>query len=129
MTGWTSEELSRVGGADELVIVSVRRDGTLTKPVTIWVARHDDGLYVRSAVKGRGAAWFRGTQQTHQGRIRAGGIEKEVAFEDADHSVDVAIDAAFEAKYRRYGPRYARPMLTPEARSTTIRLVPRRTRS
>ena len=125
MTSWTSTELSKVGGADELQIASVRGDGTLTKPVTIWVARHDDGLYVRSAVKGRDAAWFRATRRTHRGRIRAGGIDKEVAFEDADDSVADAIDAAFEAKYRRYGLRYVRPMVTPEARSTTTRLVPR----
>lgn len=125
MTAWTSEELNRVGGVEELDIASQRRDGTMTMPVTIWVARHDGGLYVRSAVKGRDAAWFRATQLTRHGRISAGGATKDVTFEDADHRLDGAIDAAFEAKYRRYGPRYVRPMVTPEARSTTLKLVPR----
>ena len=125
MSAWTSEEYDGVGRAEELEIASRRRDGTMTRSVTIWVARHDGGLYVRSAVKGRGAAWFRATRLTHLGRIVAGGIVKDVAFEDADHRLDDAIDSAFEDKYRRYGPRYVRPMMTPEARSTTIKLSPR----
>jgi hypothetical protein len=29
MTAWTSDELSRIGAAEELEIASVRRDGTL----------------------------------------------------------------------------------------------------
>ena len=124
MTAWSSDELSKIGRAEELNIASRRRDGTMTKPVTIWVARHGDGLYVRSAVNGRDAAWFRATQRTRHGRISAGGVHKDVTFEPADHGIDDASDAAFEAKYRRYGPRYFRPMVTPEARSTTIKLIP-----
>jgi hypothetical protein len=41
---WTSDELDRIGWAEELEIASLRRDGTLRKPVTIWVARHGDDL-------------------------------------------------------------------------------------
>ena len=52
MTAWSSDELSSVGGADELDIASVRRDGTLRNPVTIWVVRHGEDLYVRP-VNGR----------------------------------------------------------------------------
>jgi hypothetical protein len=55
MTTWTSDELTRIGAADELEIASLRDDGTLRKPVTIWVVRLGDDLYVRS-VKGRGSA-------------------------------------------------------------------------
>jgi hypothetical protein len=40
-------------------------------PVTIWVVRYDDSLYVRS-VNGRPSTWFRETQVRHEGRIRAG---------------------------------------------------------
>ena len=125
MTAWTAQELGEVGDADELRIASHRRDGTLTSPVIVWVARHGDGLYVRSAVKGPDAAWYRATRLTRQGRISAGGVEKDVRFEDAGDGVDDALDAAFQAKYRRYDQRFVRPLLTPEARSTTIRLVPR----
>ena len=80
MTTWTSDELDKIGRAEELQIASVRRDGTLRKPVTIWVVRHGDDLYVRSGY-GRAAAWFRGTQLRHEGHIKAGGslFESEVA--------------------------------------------------
>ena len=84
-----------------------------------------DELFVRSAVKGSDAAWFRGVQATHEGRIWAGGVEKDVTFADADHARDDDIDAAYRSKYRRYTGRILNSCLTPEARSTTLRLVPR----
>ena len=99
MTAWTSEELSKIEAADELE--SLRGDGRLRGPTTIWVVRLGDDLYVRS-VNGRTAAWFRATQDRHEGRIRAGGVEKDVTFVDADRGIDDAIDAAYRTKYRRY---------------------------
>ena len=124
MTTWTGDELSAIGGADELTIASLRHDGTLRKPVTIWVVRAGDDLYVRSAY-GRTAGWFRGIQLRPEGRIIAGGIEKDVAFEDADPGVADQIDAAYRAKYRRHGAQYVNAVTNDEARSTTIRVVPR----
>src|ERR1700716_4327976 len=94
MTAWTSEELTRIGTAAEVQIAALRRDGTLRNPVTIWVARHDDSLYVRS-VNGRGAAWFRGVLATREGRIWAGGVEKDVIFRGSDNNVGGAPDAAW----------------------------------
>jgi hypothetical protein len=47
MNGWTSEELSEIGTAEELRIRSLRRDGTLRSQTTIWVVRHGEDLYVR----------------------------------------------------------------------------------
>ncbi len=38
-------------------------------------------------------------------------------------SDEAILDAAYRAKYRRY-PQYVAPMLTPEVRATTIKLVP-----
>ena len=46
MTAWTREELTKIAGADELEIASLRRDGTLGSPRTIWVVRVDDDLFV-----------------------------------------------------------------------------------
>ena len=129
MTTWTSDELSKIAAADELELASLRRDGTLRKPVTIWVVRLGDALYVRSW-RGRAGAWFRGTQVRHAGRIRAGGVEKDVTFvEEADPAINEQIDAAYRAKYRRYGGRYVDPMVASEARAATIKLVPRSTSS
>ena len=123
---WSAGELTRIGRAEELEIAAVRRDRTLRKPVNVWVVRHGDDLYVRS-VKGRDGAWFRGVQATHEGRTRAGGVEKDVTFVEASHDFDEEIDAAYRQKYRRYAGRILNSVLTPDARSATIKLMPRST--
>jgi hypothetical protein len=128
MTTWTSDELTKIGTAEELEIASLRRDGTLRNPVTIWVVRLGDDLYVRS-VNGRTGAWFRGVQARHEGHIRAGGVDKDVTFVDADPGINDPIDAAYRTKYRRYGPSIVNSIVSPEARSATIKLVPRSTGS
>ncbi len=120
----TSTELGKIGRTDELEIQSRRRDGTLRTPVTIWVARVGDDLFVRS-VNGRESGWFRGTQERHEGRIKAGGVEKDVTFEDADPSVNEDVDRAYREKYRRYAASIVKTVLTPQARAATLRLVPR----
>jgi len=129
MTTWTSDELTKIGTAEELEIASLRRDGTLRNPVTIWVVRLGDDLYVRS-VNGRTSTWFRGTQERHEGHIRAGGVDKDIIFvEESDPDLNAKIDAAYRTKYRRYGARYVDPMVASEARAATIKLVPRSTSS
>ena len=121
---WTSEELNKVGNAEELRIATLRRDGTLRKPVIIWVVRVGDDLYVR-CVNGREGAWFRGVLTRYEGRIWAGGVEKDVAFvEETDPDINVRIDEAYLTKYQRY-PQWVAPMVTPEVRAATIKLVPR----
>jgi hypothetical protein len=125
MAIWTSDELNKIAKAEELQIASLRRDGTLRKPVTIWVVHVGDDLYVRS-VYGRGSGWFRGTQTRHEGRIRAGGVDKDVTFvEESDSDINEQIDAAYRTKYRRYAASIVNSTLTPEARTATIKLVPR----
>ena len=127
MTIWMSEELNKIGRAEELRIASFRRDGTLRKPVIIWVVRIGDDIYVR-CVNGRKGAWFRGALSRHEGRIWAGGVEKDVTFvEEPDPDVNDQIDAAYLTKYRRY-PQYVSPMVTPDVRAATIKLVPHTTR-
>ena len=124
MTAWTSDELTKIGKAEELEIASLRADGTLGKPVTIWVVRVGDDLYVRS-VNGRTSAWFRGTQVHHEGHIQAGGVDKDVTFvEEIDPGINDKIDAAYRTKYSRY-PQDVAPMVTSEVRATTLKLVPR----
>ena len=123
MATWSNDELDTIGRADELQIAPRRRDGMLRTPVTIWVVRVGDDLYVRSW-RGRGGSWFRGAQARHEGRIWAGGVEQDVTFvEETDPGINDQIDAAYRAKYRRAAS-YVPPMISPEARATTLRLVP-----
>lgn len=125
MTLWTNQELAAIGMAEELNISSTQTDGALGKPTTIWVVRVGDDLYVRP-VNGRNGQWFRGTQVRHEGHIKAGGINKEVAFVNVDpgNTINDDIDAAYWKKYTRY-PQYVPPVLTSKARAATIKLLPR----
>ncbi len=124
MITWTSDELTRIGDAEELEIAALRRDGTLRQPVIVWVVRVGDDLYVRSW-RGRSGAWFRAAQASHEGRIWADGVEKDVTFvEETDPRINDQIDAAYRAKYHRSAS-YVPPMISPDARATTLKLVPR----
>jgi hypothetical protein len=122
MTTWASDELDRIGAADELQLAARRPDGTLRKPVTIWVVRHGDDLYVRSW-HGRSGSWFRAAQAAGEGHIRAGGVDKDVVFVDAGEDVNDAVDAAYRKKYSRYAG-YVEPMIAAQAQATTLKLVP-----
>jgi hypothetical protein len=118
---WTGDELAGIGAAEELEIAPRRPDGTLRRAVPIWVVRVGDELYVRSW-RGTDGAWFRAARQQHTGRISAGGVDKEVVFADADPQLADAVDAAYRDKYARY-PSYVPPMVSDQARATTLRLV------
>jgi hypothetical protein len=124
MSTWTADELHRIGDAEELHIAALRTDGTLRKPVIIWVVRVSDALYVRSGF-GHAAAWYRAARLRREGRIDAAGIGKDVAFDDADPAVNDRIDAVYREKYRRHDAQYIDSIVTPEARSTTLKLVPK----
>ncbi len=124
MSDWTAEELDRIGAADELEIAALRPDGTLRPATTIWVVRVGDDLYVRS-YRGRRGGWFRSVLQRPEGRIRAGGLTREVAFAEPDGADHTAIDHAYRTKYARYSSSYVDPMVSPNARAATLRLIAR----
>jgi hypothetical protein len=122
MTKWTSNELDTIGEAEELELASVRQDGTLGRPVTIWVVRDGDDIYVRS-VNGRGASWFSGAQTRHEARITAGAVDKDVYLVETGDRGD-AIDAAYHAKYGRRFSTIVPSIVAPNARAATLKLVP-----
>jgi hypothetical protein len=124
MATWTNDELTRIGDAEELQLASTRPDGTLRPYVTMWVVRVGGDLYVRSAY-GPDNPWYRRAMASGTGRIRAVGIEQDVTFADASPDVHAAIDAAYHAKYDRYGPRIVGTVVGPEVEAVTIRLVSR----
>jgi hypothetical protein len=124
MTTWTADELNRVGTAEELQLASVRNDGTLRPYVTMWVVRVGDDLYVRSAY-GPDNPWYRRAKASGTGNIRAGGLHHDVTFGDAAVDAHPAIDAAYHAKYDRYGPAIVGSVVGAKAAPVTIRLLPR----
>jgi hypothetical protein len=124
MTGWSSDELARIGTATELQIASRRRDGTLRSSEDHLGRPRGRRPFVRSMC-GRVGGWFPGTQVRHQGHIRAGGVDKDVTFTEADPDLNDQVDAAYRDKYRRYGERIIGGVVNPETRAATIKLVPR----
>ena len=127
MTAWTKDEISRIGESEEVDVAALTRDGSVRNRVTIWVVGHGEDLYVRS-IRGRSGAWFRAVHGPTDGRIWAGRFQRDVKFEEADPGINDEIDAAYRSKYRRYAGRILNSVLTPEARSTTLRLVPQQSR-
>jgi hypothetical protein len=123
MSTWTPAELDAIASAEELLIQSRRPDGTLRNPVIIWVVRVDDALYVR-AVGGPTSPWFKGAQTRHEGRISAGGIERDVTFAHVDPSLHPAIDHQYRTKYANQPAAYVDPCLTPQAHAATLSLIP-----
>ena len=124
MTSWTAEELKRIGGADELRVSSVREDGTLRPYVTIWMVRVGDDIYIRSMTSA-GTPWYRRAKASGVGRIQAGGVERDVTFAEATADVHSSIDAAYHAKYDRYGPGPVGAVVGPAVAPVTFRLLPR----
>lgn len=119
--GWSNEDLMTFGEPEEITVATMRQDGTLRKPVIVWIVCHGDDLYVRS-VNGRDASWFQGALARHEGTITARGVSTEVAFEEVDGPHD-EIDTAYWEKYQRY-PSIVPSIVKSEAQAATLKLVP-----
>jgi hypothetical protein len=119
---WTPAELDRVGQAEELQLATRRRQGGLSRYVTMWVVRVGDDLYVRSAY-GPDNPWYRRAPVMGAGRVRTGGVEHDVTFAGADPAVQRDIDAAYHAKYDRYGTGIVGHVTGPDAHAVTVRLA------
>ena len=52
-------------------------------------------------------------------------VEGDVAFAEAASGVHTTIDAAYHAKYDRYGPRIVGSVVGPAAEAARVTLVPR----
>jgi len=55
----------------------------------------------------------------------AGGVSRDVTFAAPGDGIDEELDAAYRAKYRRYSANIVNSVLSPQARSATVKLVPR----
>ncbi len=123
MSGWTNDELESIGAAEELEFAPLRSNGTLRRPVTIWVVRQGDDLYIRP-IHGRMSSWFRAAQERHEAHIRADGVEKDVRLVETDDLND-EIDATYRRKYGRYSASVVGTVVSPRARAATLKLEPR----
>ncbi len=119
---WTQDELDLVGRAEELRIASRRTDGTLSPEVVIWAVAAQGGLYARSAY-GAGNGWYRRALARGAGRIRAGGLERDVVFARAADGPQDAIDAAYQTKYARYAS-IVPGIVGPAMHDVTIQIIP-----
>ena len=72
----------------------------------------------------RSNPWFQRALAAGEGRIRAGGVERDVTFEEPGSAVDEELDAAIHAKYDRRGVRIVGTVVSPESALATFRLVP-----
>ncbi|MFJ3407862.1 DUF2255 family protein [Promicromonospora sp. NPDC090134] len=120
---WTPAELAQLCRIDEISVSSRRPDGSLRPGVTVWAVPLDGSVYVRSAY-GPENPWFRRARRAGRGRIRAGDLEREVSFELADHTEGFLVDAAYHAKYDRFGPRIVGDVVGEHVHHLTLRLTP-----
>lgn len=125
MPTWSTDELRRIAGSDDLHIAPFREDGvTYGTPTWIWSVAVDDNLYVR-AYNGPASRWYKAALRQQAGRIVAAGTTRDVSFEPVDGPINDRIDDAYQAKYR--GSPYLSPMIGARARSATVRITPRET--
>jgi hypothetical protein len=123
MAKWSKDELGRIAKADDLHISPFREDGkTYGTPTWIWSVVVDDALYVR-AYNGQKSSWYKAAIRQKEGRIIAVGMTKEVSFEPVEGPINDRIDDAYRAKYQ--GSAYLSPMIGEQARSATVKIVPR----
>jgi hypothetical protein len=120
---WTPGQLARIGDAEELRLASRRANSTLRSFTTMWVVRVDGELYIRSA-GGPRRPWYRHALSSRRGRLQAGGTEADVSFAGVAPEAQAAIDAAYHAKYDRYGPAIVGHVTGPAAHAVTVRLLP-----
>ncbi len=114
---------SPIGDAEELRLASRRDDGTLRSFTTMWVVRADGDLYVRSA-GGPQRPWYRHALASRRAGSRPAGSRPTSASPTPPRTPRRPIDAAYHAKYDRYGPTIVGHVTGPAAHAVTIRLLP-----
>ena len=123
---WSPNELERIAAAEELRIAASRPDGTLGREVPIWVVCRSGQVYVRTWYR-RDNGWFGRAVDSQRARIHVPGLTADVAIEDVSGGqagLRAEVDAAYRAKYGRYGETTVAQMVTDDAAATTLRLIP-----
>jgi len=122
---WSEDDLRKIAEADDLHISPFCEDGvTYGTPTWIWSVAVDDALYVRG-YNGQNSRWYKAALMQKAGRIIAAGMTKEITFEPVDGPVNDRIDDAYRTKY--HSSPYLKPIIGAQARSATVKIVPRQT--
>jgi hypothetical protein len=79
-------------------------------------------VYVRAA-NGTKSRWYQAAIAQRAGRIRVGGVFRDVTFEAADDSPEAAIDAAYAVKYSS-DPTSVRHMLGAGPKKAVVKISP-----
>ncbi len=126
-TAWSAEDLTRIGRADELQIGTRRADGSMRSWVPIWAVCVGEQVFVRTWNR-RDTGWFGRVVNLRRARIRVPGLEVDVSARDigGEHNTELraGVDAAYRAKYARYGSATVDRMTTDAAAATTLQLSP-----
>ena len=122
MAAWTAAQVAQLASAEEVQVLIRRRDGSLTRPMTIWIVGDADALFVRST-NGRTATWFRGAIATGFGQIVSGGTASDVSFAEACEADLPAVDSAYRQKYGHYAS-IVDHLIEPGPRAATLQVSP-----
>lgn len=122
MTDSTTRLVDLLAGTDQLDITTVRPDGSPRAWVPIWFVILDGHVFVRS-YRGTDGAWYRHATAAGNADVRAAAGTYRVRVEPVGENAELAerIDQTYRTKYARY-PSYLPPMLTGQAKATTLRL-------
>jgi hypothetical protein len=123
MSSWSPEHADTIGAAEEIRLAPLRPDGTAHTPVTMWVVRVDERLFIRSAY-GRSGSWFGQVTKTRQALLHVGGSEYAVEVREPGHDFDTAIDEGYRTKYRGQTSSVD-AMVAAGAQEATLELLPR----
>jgi hypothetical protein len=120
---WTSDELKKISGADDLKISPFREDGkTYGTPTWIWNVAVKGELYVR-AYHGIKSRWYQAALMQKAGQIHAAGMVKKVSFEPvAEAATNGLIDLAYTSKYK--GNPFVPAMVSEKVKLATIKIIP-----
>jgi hypothetical protein len=119
---WPAADLAKIDRADELRIATRRADGTLRSAVPIWAVTVDGFVYVRTWQR-RDTGWFGHVVGAAAARIAVPDLAADVTVEDIGSRLRDEVDAAYRAKYGRYGAATVGRMVSDDAVATTLRLV------
>ncbi|GLY95147.1 DUF2255 family protein [Actinoplanes sp. NBRC 103695] len=114
---WPAEQLRALDEADELEIAGRRW-------TPIWVVRVEDQVFVRTWHR-RDTGWFGHVLREGRATVRVPGVEAAVTVEDVGvgpAGLRDSVDAAYRAKYGRYGEGTVARMVSDTAAGTTLRL-------